>query len=524
MSLISGKSIYKTQDISDMNIKKYLWLLILILPFNVLCQSKTLKKADLLFEKYDYKKALDLYQKLESRDESKYYVTRRIADCYRFLNKPVIAAEWYEKAIAFPDVDAETYYHLGLALRMLKRYEESEQYLSKFHNLTRTEPIQRGLSYEDYLMSILSDSARVKIVKLEINTPYSEFGPALLNNKLIFSSNRPEKSVVKYRDTRNDLPFFDLYYTIIDSVVNTGSVNLFLPHFKSGLNDGPISFTSDGQVMYITRNIQKNPEGESELDIMMARGKDGKWPKQLTSLPLKMKGFSIAHPSISNDEQRLYFASDMPGGYGGLDLYYSERKGGFLSQPVNLGPLVNTPGNEAFPFVFSDGRLFFASNGHPGLGGLDLYVTLPVEGFFTEPFNLGAGINSQYDDFCYYLNENGKAGYFSSNRPGGEGSDDIYAFIFLKPLQFTVMEGAIINKNTGASEPDVAVNIVNDDGMPLASFQSDEKGCFIIHLPCDKSYRFTFRKRLMEPLEKEISSSQLTDFSKLNITFEMVPR
>lgn len=524
MSLISEKRTYKIQDISNMAIKKYLWLLIIILPLNVFAQSKALKKADALFNRFDYKKALSHYQKLETKGESKYYVTRRIADCYRLLHMPVMAADWYEKAIAFPDVEAETYYHLGLALRTLKRYDESEQYLTRFHNLTRTQPMRRGLSSEDYLLSILADSSRVEIIPLNLNSAYSEFGPAKWNDFLVFSSNRPGKSVIRHRDARNNQPFFDVYFVSLDSLRTNGRVELFQPQLKSGLNDGPVSFTSDGQTMYITRNTAKNPEGKSELDVMIARMKDGKWDKVLSTLPLKMRGYSIAHPSVAIDDQRLYFASDMPGGYGGMDIYYSERKGGFLSQPVNLGPHINTPGNEVFPLISADGRLFFASSGHPGLGGLDLYVALPIDGGFSAPFNLGPGINSSYDDFSFYLNEDKQTGYFSSNRPGGEGGDDIYAFRFLRPLQFTVIEGVIKNKVTGQIETDVIINVLKDDGTPVASLQSDEKGQFSIHLLRDNSYRFSFRKRLMEPMEREIISSQLRDFSKLNITIEMVPR
>ena len=516
---------YKTQDISDMTLKKFLWLLLIIfMPFSALSQSKALKGADASFSKFDYKKALSQYKKLESKGESKYYVTRRIADCYRLLNMPILALEWYEKSIAFPDVEAETYYHLGLAYRTLKRYDESEQYLSRFHTLTRTQPMRRGLTSEDYLQSILADSARVKIHTIDINSKYSEFGPAILNNNLVFSSNRTGKSIIRHRDARNNQPFFDLYSAKLDSLTVTGRVDYFNHQLNSGLNDGPVSFTDDGEVMYITRNTQKNPEGKSELDILTARKRDGDWDKFLSSLPLKMKGYSIAHPSISSDDQRLYFASDMSGGYGGMDLYYSERKSGFLSQPINLGPLINTPGNEVFPYIAKDGRLFFASNGHPGLGGLDLFVIIPNEGGFSEPINLGPGINSSYDDFSFCLTNNGQSGFFASNRPGGKGSDDIYAFVFIRPLLFTEILGSIINKTTGLGEPDVTINVIKNDGTPVASFQSDEKGNFNIHLLRDQQYSFSFRKRLMEPLEKTVLPSMLKGYSKLNLKIEMVPR
>jgi hypothetical protein len=214
----------------------------------------------------------------------------------------------------------------------------------------------------------------------------------------------------------------------------------------------------------------------------------------------------------------------MPVGYGGMDIYYSERKGGFLSQAINLGPHINTPGNEVFPFIAEDGRLFFASNGHPGLGGMDLFLTLPVQSGFSEPINLGPGLNSSFDDFSFCLTGSGQSGFFASNRNEGNGSDDIYSFEFIRPLLFTEIIGTTINKTTGLGEADVTINVIKGDGTPVASFQSDDNGNFNIHLLRDQVYRFSFRKRLMEAHERDISPSLLKDYSKLNLKIELVPR
>jgi tetratricopeptide (TPR) repeat protein len=164
-------------------------LLLLASSADLSAQSRLLKKADAAYDEFNYNKALKRYQRVEAKGGSKYHVTKRIADCYRQLNMPTHAVEWYEKAIAFHDVDAETYYHLGLALRTLKRYEESDVYLDKFHTIMRTHKPRQGLSAEDYLYHLRSDSGRFDVSHLDINSPYSEFGPALLDdNQLIFSS------------------------------------------------------------------------------------------------------------------------------------------------------------------------------------------------------------------------------------------------------------------------------------------------------------------------------------------------
>ena len=507
-----------------MAIKRILILMIIFVPFNMMSQSKTLKKADDLFNKFDYGKALTYYEQLEKIGESRYHVIRRIADCYRLLNMPVVASEWYEKAIAYPDVEAETYYHLGLTLRILKRYDESEQYITRFHTLTKTQGLQRGLSLEEYLNFIKADSMNAEVFNLGFNTEFSEFGPAISNNSLIFTSNRPGNSIIEYKDARNNKSFFNLYSIPLNALSNNDSTEPFLLKLRSKYNDGPVCFTTDGNILYNTRNTSTDPTGKSELDIVMARKRDGKWDKTLTNLPLKIKGYSIAHPAISHDNEKLYFVSDMPGGYGGMDIYYSERRGGFLSQPVNLGPNVNTPGNELFPYITPEGLLFFSSNGHPGLGGLDIFVSLPMGNGFSEPFNLGSGINSSYDDFSIIFNKDGETGYFSSNRPEGKGEDDIYTFKMFKPLKFTLINGTIKNKQTGEAEPGVSITITQPDGTTVATFQSNNEGNFYIHLYSDKQYRFSFRKRLMVPLEKDITPSQLSNYPKLDMNIELEMR
>ena len=506
-----------------MTIKRIFIILLVFVPLNMMSQNKELKKADDFFNKFDYQRALPTYLKLEQAGESRYHVVRRIADCYRLLNMPVMASEWYEKAIEYPDVEAETYYHLGLTLRILKRYDESERYIARFHTLTRTQGLQRGLSLEEYLNFIKSDSTNAEIHNLDFNTQYSEFGPALWNNNLVFSSNRPANNIIEYKDARNNQSFFNLYSISLDDLHDDKAAHFEL-QIKSKYNDGPICFSSDGNTMYITRNTTADQSGKSELDIVFTRKRDGKWDKTVSNLPLQKKGYSIAHPSISNDGEKLFFASDMPGGYGGMDIYYSERKNGFFSQPVNLGPNVNTPGNEVFPHITPEGHLFFASNGHSGLGGLDIFVTLPIGDGYSEPFNLGPGINSSYDDFSIIFNKDGETGFFASNRPEGKGEDDIYSFKMLKPLKFTFISGSIKNKQTGETEPGVDITVTKQDGTQIAILQSNNEGNFHIYLFSNEQYKFSFRKRLMTPVEKEVTPAQLNNNSKLNMNIEMEMR
>ena len=196
-------------------------------------------------------------------------------------------------------------YHLGQTLRVLKRYEESDIYLNRFREITRTQAPQQGLSPEEFLMAVKSDSGRYEIIPLNINSEYSEFGPAILDgNKLVFSSNRPGKSVIRQLDSRNNLPFFGLFVSELSDLSTATYPLPFLPKIKTELNDGPVSFTADGQMLYITRNTTATQEGLSELDIFSLNRRDGKWSSTLASLPLKIKGYSIAHPAPSPAPQR----------------------------------------------------------------------------------------------------------------------------------------------------------------------------------------------------------------------------
>ena len=501
--------------------KKTLILLIFIIPLCVFAQDKALKKADDNFNKFYFDKALSQYIKLEDKGISKYYVTRRIADCYRLLNMPVLATEWYEKAVQYPDVEAETYYLLGLSLRILKRYEESERFMSRYYSITKTQSVQNGLSLENYLTFIRSDSLRAEITNLGINTNYSEFGPVVWQEELIFTSNRPKDERVRLKDSRNNLPFSSLFSAPISHLQNNRKTVRFQPQLDTKYNDGPICFTYDNTMAYITHNTAPDQTGKSDLDIKAIRILNGKFDKAYASLPLKLKGYSIMHPTVSPNGDRLYFVSNMPGGYGGMDIYYSEIRGGFLSQPINLGPTINTPGNEVFPHISTDGKLYFASNGHPGLGGLDIFVALPIGNSFSSPFNLGPGINSSHDDFSIFVEEDGQSGYFASNRPGGKGDDDIYSFRMIRPLKFTMINATIINKTTSLPEQNVLVTVTKRDGTLVASLECDTEGNFNIQLVRDETYKISFRKRLMTTVEKDFTPNQMRDFNQIDVSIEM---
>ena len=264
-----------------------------------------------------------------------------------------------------------------------------------------------------------------------INTRGSEFSPVYYKDGLLFVSARAKGIALKDKNTNEAV--FDLYYAPFNSEGMPVQAEIFSSNISSPRHHiGKPALTQAQDQIYFSRNSRpidptnKRPKkGDNVQQIFVADKGVQDWVN-IRLLSINSDSFSIVHPSLSSDNQRLYFSSDMKGGFGGWDIYYVERIGNEWSAPINLGPQVNTSRNELFPFVAANGALYFASNGHKGLGGLDLFVTSMDQGQWSSPSNLGEPINSKLDDFGIVLAPNGLEGFFSSDRPGGNGKDDIY--------------------------------------------------------------------------------------------------
>jgi len=268
---------------------------------------------------------------------------------------------------------------------------------------------------------------------LNLNSNYSDYGPSFYKGQLVFSSSRDMNRVVKSIDAKNDQPFQDLF--TITGTSNDQKVSRLKGNINSKFHESSPAFSKDGNTMFFTRNNTankgsvKNIDDDVRLKIYKASYQNGKWGN-ITELPFCSDQYSIAHPTLSPDGQYLYFASDMPGGYGKSDIYQVMifENGKFFGTPQNLGPGVNTAGKETFPFMSDTGKLFFASDGHLGFGGLDVFVLMYNKSDQPEAFNLGKPINSTHDDFSFIINEESNSGYFASNRSENKGDDDIYGF------------------------------------------------------------------------------------------------
>ena len=269
------------------------------------------------------------------------------------------------------------------------------------------------------------------VEKLNVNLGNaSEFSPVFYKDGIVFCSNRKNDLVITYTDEKNR-SLTGIYYAEKKEGFRFSKPQEFAAELNTVHHDGPIAFSSDGDYAYFTRNYKTSKfignkiDPENRLGIFFAKNENGKY-ENITLLEFCKEEYNYMHPCLSHDNQRLYFASDMPGGYGGFDLYYSDYKQGGWSEPKNLGPVVNTAQDEAFPFVHASGRLYFASKGLPGLGRFDIYYTDWYDGKWITPINLKEPFNSMFDDFAYIIDENYETGYFSTARKRRQ--DDIYGF------------------------------------------------------------------------------------------------
>jgi len=526
MNLISKRTKFKIHDISDMN-NRYILLVAYFIFFTLgesFSQSKELKTADKYFNQFNYSKAVERYLKLISENKNTYYATNKIAECYSHLQDSEKSIEWYLKAIKFPDFDYHIYYNLAQELKKVKDYEAAHDYMQKYLELSGVKPHEYDYPLNNYIRLLKEDSMRYEIYRLRINSKYSEFGPVTYSNKLIFCSNRPRRTLVSRDDVMTNQQFFSLYEAQIISLNELKDTKIFANNLKSKLNTGPVCFNRDQNLMYVTRNDAKNKKGSSNLDIYTTKLSKGKWSKNLERIPLQHSGYSIAHPSLSRDGKKLYFSSNMPGGYGGMDIYVCDNKNGFLSSPENLGPEINTPGNEVFPYIANDGRLYFSSDGLQGLGGLDIFFVLPTEDSFSYPFNMGYPVNTADDDFSFFLNEDKRTGYLASNREGGKGEDDIYAFRIIKQLDYCLLVGTVVDESVNKPVNNAQIVIKNKKGLVVYKLVSDPNGGFSIYLKKDRDYFFSCRKKLYKQLNGKFTEVQMMEKNILQIELSLQPK
>lgn len=461
-------------------------LIILVLTALVNGLFAQVKRADKYYENLEYAKAIPLYKKAVKRKEDP-DVLRKLANSYRSTKNYQQAELYYARLMNQQNVTPMDHFQYGMVLKNNNKIDQARE---QFKVYTASAPSDKmgDLSVRscDDIKIWTSKTQQFEIASLaNVNSQHSEFCPVFYKDKMVFVSERT-KDLVNYNEYEwNDQPFLNVYYSSVKN--GTDGKPVFSPHvkaFSSKINtnyhDGPVCFSPDQTTMYLTRvNYVVNKKDKNFINrpgIYVSHLKGSSWSKAVP-LSINSTSYSVAHPCLSPDGQLLYFSSDMPGGQGGMDLYVSRKEGDSWGQPKNLGPDINTPGNEEFPYIRKDGQLYFSSDGRGGFGGLDVFTAVMSDGKISEIKNLGPPLNSYTDDFGIVFADDNTKGYFSSDRAGGKGSDDIYSFTALNK-SLTVAGNILLSKDGKDVAGDAEVMLLNEDGKLLKSSTTDKNGFF----------------------------------------------
>lgn len=469
--------------------KKILLSLILSLALvPVFAQKGLVRKGDYHYKMMAYPKAIPYYAKALKKDSTLQEATFHLADCYRLTNNRQMAEVWYAKAVKMPTVLPIHKFYYGQALMNNGKFAQAKKWMSDF--VLDNKGDGRGQSFVkaiDTYQSFFIDSSNYSVTKLDINSANADFGAALYKDGIVFASSREKTEMIERNHAWTNQPFLDLYFS-------RGKENQFRApeEFNASLqtkyNDGPVVFTKKADEVWITRNnvegnkVHKSTDKVVKLKIFKAKSSGANEWGKLEPFTYNSDNYNCAHPAISSDGQRLYFASDMPGSKGGMDIFMCTKQGNGWSQPVNLGDTINTKGNEVFPVVMDDGTLYYASDGLPGLGGLDIFFTRDLGYRYTIPVNVGYPINTYDDDFSMVYDMKNKVGYLSSNRANRGFDDDLYTF---KKKSLRV-KGIVVRKEDGTPIKDARVEL--SAGEKMQSFTTLENGRFDFPADFDLKY------------------------------------
>lgn len=452
-----------------------------------------------------YKLIQELLPEVEKSNEPSKILL--LADSYFFNGQMEEASNWY-KELASESFDKETLFRYVQSLKAVKNYSLADKIMITFINLNPNDSRSK-LFKNNYLDIIEETSDNFELNNLEINTPFSDFGVSNYDESLIFASSRNQNNK-KYN--WNDQPFLDIY--IYDS---QGNIKEISGKVNTRYHESSTAFTKDGQTIYFTRNnSKKNNENIIGLKIFRAKLNRGKWVN-IEPLPFNSDDYNVAHPALNVDETKLYFTSDMPGSIGGSDIFYVDiNNDGSFGSPKNLGSKFNTEGRENFPFISDDGTLYFSSDSHIGLGGLDVFMIKD-----DKVVNVGKPINSPRDDFGYIIDEKTLEGYVTSNRVGGVGDDDIYSFK-RNPCKKEFF-GSVLDENTLATISAADITVYNENNNEVDRFKSNIDGEFIYELPCDdQTLKIVVNKDNFE--NDTLSFRVLSGIENLELKLKPIPK
>lgn len=458
----------------------------------VTAQNSKTKKADQLYDRLQYTDAAEAYQKLLKKGDGSSYVFERLANSYYFLNDTKKAETYYKRVVRGKKVDPEIVYNYAQCLKANGKFSDYNTYMKQFAQMKPAD--SRAIAFmknPDYLPKIIDESAqKYTATNLEaLNTKYSEFGGTVAGNNFYFASGR---NTNRKSSGWNDERYFEIYQASIIGGVEKDA-DLLKGDVNTKYHESSPVFTADGKRMYFDRSglfngkYKKDKEGISQLKIYSAENINGQWTN-IQSVPFNDEEFSNSHPALSADGSTMYFTSDRPGGKGMADIYkVSISSNGTFGKPENLGDNINTEGKEGFPYVDSNGTLYFSSDGHLGMGGLDVFYAEAKGSGFGKVTNMGLGVNSSSDDFAFSYNPSKEEGYVSSDRKGGKGSDDIYKIKKIESCEVNLI-ALVVDANTNQPITGARLDLFDNMENKLKSNTTNASGNGNFELSCDQAH------------------------------------
>ncbi|MES2573747.1 MAG: OmpA family protein [Bacteroidota bacterium] len=484
-----------------------------VFSFNSYAQKAKIASADKKYDSYAYIDAIKTYERVAEKGYKSADMFQKLGNAYYFNAELEKAAKWYDELFAMaPDQESEYIYRYAQSLKAVGQTDKANQMMEKFYqkagNDNRASLFEKNKNYLDV---IKANSGRYKIEDAGINSKYSDYGSAFYNSKLVFTSARDTGNFMQKKHKWTNQYFTNLYSSELGEELTPGKVDKFSKKIKTRFHESSAVFTKDGKTMYFTRNNyldgKKGKDGKNItlLKIYKASFENDDWDK-ITEVPFDSDFYSVAHPALSPDEKTMYFVSDMPGTIGQSDIFKVKiNDDGSFGSPENLGAAINTEGKETFPLATNEDDLYFASDGHPGLGGLDVFISkMNPDGTFGEVQNVGDGVNSPKDDFAYLIDTKSRRGFISSNRTGGQGSDDIYKFIETKRLKCEQeLYGTVTDLATAKVLPDTKVSLFDNMFNLINTTITDTKGNYSFAIvECGKIYNVRAAK--LEYTTKEL--------------------
>ena len=498
----------------------FLLLIIFTLAAGNPVYSQVLTGADKYYSDFEFSKAIPKYEKMVRKDNNNKEAWAKLGNCYRLTNDTRQAERCYSN-VAQGTISINKLYY-AQALLSNGKYTEAQKWFEEYH---KAEPADiRGEEFLDAMKNrekMIADDGYCKVQRLSINSEDADYGAAYFDEGIVFASSRVKSTLVNRKDSWTGDRFMSLYYAKGNETSFSNPVP-FAESVQEKYNNGPVWFSRNRDEMYYTRNNSSDNNGGAKtkvhkLQIYSVKIKNGKYSEPV---PFKYNSdrYSCTHPALSPDGTKLYFASDMPGTTGGMDIWVCTWNVNSWSSPVNLGPNINTAGNELFPTLTDDGQFYFSSNGLAGIGGLDIYTAVPGDNNFSKPHNLGAPINSSDDDFYYVMDRKTHTGYFSSNRSEHGRNDDIYSF----RIRTVKINGIVTDLNTSAPLELSNVKIV-EEFTPEENYKTSKDGVFEASLLLNKNYLIITEHPEYKPDTLRLTAEQVVaagDQMNVNIHLE----